>query len=145
MNRSSFGSLHLPSRRNFLRTTVATLAASAMGTGLAPHAVAENEKRKQADPKPIPGGTPGLNGAFHVYAPGPPNLSFTDPPDSEPATITDFKGFAGLTYISGNVVRTDRKTGVTKLLPFLDADMRFMQGVYRGVDGRVHQGTFALI
>jgi len=145
MNRSSFGSLHLPSRRNFLRTTAATLAAGAMGTGFAPYAVAENEKRKQADPKPIPGGTPGLNGAFHVYAPGPPNLSFTDPPDSEPATITDFKGFAGLTYISGNVVRTDRKTGVTKLLPFLDADMRFMQGVYRGVDGRVHQGTFALI
>jgi hypothetical protein len=143
MSLTSFSSRHLTSRRNFLRTTAATLAASAVGTGLAPHAVAE--KRKQADPKPIPGGTPGLNGAFHVYAPGPPNLSFTDPPDSEPATITDFKGFAGLTYISGNVVRTDRKTGVTKLLPFLDADMRFMQGVYRGVDGRVHQGTFALI
>jgi hypothetical protein len=149
MSLTSFSSRHLRSRRNFLRTTAATLAASAMGTGLAPHAVAENEneneKRKQADPKPIPGGTPGLNGAFHVYAPGPPNLSFTDPPDSEPATITDFKGFAGLTYISGNVVRTHRKTGQTRLLPFVDADMRFMQGVYRGVDGRVRQGTFALI
>src|ERR1700680_1690093 len=62
MSLTSFSSRHLPSRRNFLHTTAATLAASAMATGLAPHAVAENEneneKRKQADPKPIPGGTP---------------------------------------------------------------------------------------
>ena len=145
MSMPSFGRFHSTSRRNFLRTSAATMVASAMGTGLAPHAVAEHEKGNQVDPKPIPGGTPGLNGAFHVYAPGPPNLSFTDPPDSEPVTITDFKGFAGLAYISGQVVRTDRKTGMTALLPFLDADMRFMQGVYRGVDGRVHQGTFALI
>jgi hypothetical protein len=145
MSLTSFNSRHLTSRRNFLRTTAATLAASAMGTGLAPHAAAENEKaenenRKRADPKPIPGGTPALGGGLHVYAPG-----LVDSPDSEPITITDFKGFAGLAYISGNVVRTDRKTGVTKLLPFLDADMRFMQGVYRAVDGRIHQGTFGFI
>lgn len=140
MNRSPFGSLHLPSRRNFLRTTAATLAASAMGTGFAPYAVAE--KKTQADPKPIPGGSPLLGGGFHVYGPGARNF---DPPDSEPITITDFKGFAGVAYISGNVVRTERATGKTMILPFVDADMRFMQGIYRGVDGRVHQGTFGFI
>jgi hypothetical protein len=79
-----------------------------------------------------------------VYAPGPAGVGL-DPPDSEPATITDFKGFAGLAYISGTCVRTDRKTGMSTQLPFVGADMRFMQGVYRGVDDRVHQGTFGLI
>jgi len=81
-----------------------------------------------------------LAGNFHVYAP-----AAFDPIDSEPGTITDFKGFAGLAYISGNVVRTDRKSGETAVLPFNFSDMRFMQGLYRGVDGRPRQGTFGFI
>ena len=36
-------------------------------------------------------------------------------------------------------------TGDTATLPFLAADMRFMQGVYRGADGKAHQGTFGFI
>ena len=51
----------------------------------------------------------------------------------------------GLAYLNGNVTRTNLKTGKVDYLPFTDADMRFMQGVYRGVDGKPRQGTFALI
>jgi len=29
--------------------------------------------------------------------------------------------------------------------PFNGADMRFMTGLYAGVDGRIRRGTFALI
>jgi hypothetical protein len=31
------------------------------------------------------------------------------------------------------------------MLPFVDSDMRFMKGVFRGTDGRIHQGAFALV
>ena len=30
-------------------------------------------------------------------------------------------------------------------LPFVNSDMRFMQGVFRGTDGKVHQGAFAFV
>ena len=36
-------------------------------------------------------------------------------------------------------------TGATRRLPFLNSDMRFMQGVYRDRKRRVRQGAFALI
>ena len=130
-----------PSRRSFLRTTASAVTAGAIvGAGFVPPAFAN--AKKHAHPLPIPGGTPVLGGGFHVYGPGAAGL---DPPDSEPATITDFRGFIGLAYISGTVVRTQRSTGDTVTLPFVSADMRFMQGIYRGADGRVRQGTFGFI
>jgi len=48
----------------------------------------------------------------------------------------------GVAYLSGNVTRTNRRTGEVLVKPFVDADMRFMQGVYRGADGKPRQGTF---
>jgi len=133
---------HPASRRSFLRTTVGAMAAagSVVGTAFTPSAIAK--AKSNADPLPIPGGSPLLGGAFHVYGPGAQNF---DPPDSEPITITDFRGFVGVAYISGAVVRTQRSTGERVTLPFLGADMRFMQGIYRGADGKARQGTFGFI
>ena len=73
-----------------------------------------------------------------------PGGSF-DPIDAEPSTITDFNGFVGLAYISGTVQRTDKRTREVRTLPMISSDMRFMTGVFRGVDSRVHEGTFALV
>ena len=56
-----------------------------------------------------------------------------------------FNGVAGLAYVNGTVRRTNTVTGAVDVLPFIDADMRFMQGVYRGVDGKPRQGTFGFI
>jgi hypothetical protein len=67
------------------------------------------------------------------------------PADAEPSTITDFNGFIGLAFIDGEVTRTNTATGEERTLPFLTSDMRFMQGVFRGTDGRMHQGAFALV
>ena len=133
---------HRASRRSFIRTTVGAMAAagSLVGTAFTPSALAK--AKNDADPLPIPGGSPLLGGTCHVYGPGAPGL---DPPDSEPATITDFRGFVGLAYISGTVVRTQRSTGDTATLPFMSSDMRFMQGIYRGADGKARQGTFGFI
>ena len=148
------GSDPILSRRQFVGSTAGSLAAVAgLGSLLAACGRADDgfltspisprlslAKAAQAAPVPIPGGTPGLGGGFHVWAP-----AAVDSVDAEPATITDFNGFAGLAYISGMVTRRNRSTGETEQLPFLDADMRFMTGVYRGDDGRVRRGTFGFI
>ena len=68
-----------------------------------------------------------------------------DPADAEPSSITDFNGFVGIAFISGTVTRTNVKTGEVRTLPFLQSDMRFMKGDFRGTDGKVHQGTFAFV
>jgi hypothetical protein len=77
-----------------------------------------------------------------VFAPAPTEA---DPIDAEPITITNFNGFVGLSYTSGMVKQTNTKTREVLHLPFLNSDMRFMQGEFRGADGREHHGTFALV
>ncbi|HEX8035217.1 MAG TPA: hypothetical protein VF510_15290 [Ktedonobacterales bacterium] len=74
-------------------------------------------------PKPIPETLPGT--PFHILDPG----------SEEPSSITDFNGFIGATEIQG--------TGTDGLL--FDADMRFMKGIYVGVDGKVHHATFGFV
>ena len=96
------------------------------------------------DPLPLPSGSLGPFRVFAPYRLDDPNLQL-DPPDAEPATITNFNGVVGLAYIDSTVRRTRISTGETVELPSLFSDMRFMNGVYRGVDGKPRQGTFALI
>ena len=126
------------SRRQFLKMAGST-AGGVLGSALwAPLAYAAGPG--SGEPKPIPGGTPVLGGAFHVFGP-----KLIDPVDAEPASITDFNGFDGLAFISGTVTRTNNRTGEVRSLPFLENDMRFMKGNFRGADGRIHQGAFGFI
>jgi len=128
------------SRRQFGRTLAGTAAlGGALATGLLKPAPVAAESLA---PVPIPGGTPILGGDFHVF--GPASIP-TDPVDAEPITITNFDGFVGLAYISGMVTQTNTTTGEPLKLPYLNSDMRFMTGNYRGLDGRLHRGTFALV
>ena len=132
----------LPSRRQFVRSAgVLAAGAAALTTGRWMPIASAHERsddRRLPNPVPIPIGSFG----FHVNAPGVPGL---DPVDADPSTITDFHGFTGLAYISGMVVRTNRRTHETVELPFLSSDMRFMAGEYRGFDGRVRRDTFGFI
>jgi hypothetical protein len=99
-----------------------------------------------SDPTPIVGGNYFLGSPgplFHVFGPG-----FGGDPttaDLEPSTITDFDGVIGVAYISGMVTETNTTTGEKRRLPFMTADMRFMQGVFLDANGQVRQGTFALV
>jgi hypothetical protein len=95
------------------------------------------ETRWSFAPVPIPAG----GGPFHVFPPGSNGVSI----DAEPSTITNLDGFVGLAYLSGMVTQTNTKTGKKRRLPFIDADMRFMQGEFRGADGGIHSGTFAFV
>jgi hypothetical protein len=125
-----------------MRTAAGAAAAGyAIGSGFWP-AGRLQARGAAADPVPIPGGSPLLGGAFHVYGPGFPDF---DPPDSEPSSITDFNGFVALAFISGSVIRTDLVTRQQVELPYLFNDMRFMHGTYRAIDGRIRRGTFGFV
>ena len=86
---------------------------------------------------PIPTTLPIAGQDFHVQAP-----PFTGA-DSDPSSVYNFDGIVGIAFISGEVERTDRKTGETRTLPYVFNDMRFMQGRFEGRDGHVRKGTFA--
>jgi hypothetical protein len=125
------------SRRQFARTAAGSAFAAAVGSRLLTPSLVE---AASFAPVPIPGGSPVLGGAYHVFGP-----AAFDPADAEPATITNLNAAVGLAYVSGMVTQTNIKTGDVVRLPFVDSDMRFMQGVFRGTDGRVHQGAFAFV
>ena len=93
-------------------------------------------------PVPIPGGAliPNPFGGpdGHFNRPGPVD-STVPGTGGEPSSITDFNGFVGVVRVDGT--GTDGSGN-----PLLwEVDLRFMTGVYRGVDGDVHHGTFALV
>jgi hypothetical protein len=94
-------------------------------------------------PLPIPGGTPNPTGGpfIHSNLPGPADA----PPrnGNEPSTITDFNGFIGVADVTGSGTGTDSTGATTRL--FFAADLRFMKGLYQGVDGNLHKGTFAFV
>jgi len=125
------------SRRQFARTAAGSAFAAAVGSSLLTPSLV---RASSFAPVPIPGGTPALGGAYHVFAPG----AF-DPIDAEPVTITNLDAKVGLAYVSGMVTQTNIKTGDVVRLPFVNSDMRFMQGVFRGTDGKVHRGAFAFV
>jgi hypothetical protein len=123
----------LLSRRRFLGGAAGAAGAALGATVLAP-GTALAAKPTDAAPRPIPGGLE-LNGVtFHVIGFG---------PGQEPSTITDFNGFAGVCDVQGTGTATN-PDGSTETLLF-DTDLRFMKGVYIGVDGAVHKGTFGFV
>jgi hypothetical protein len=89
-----------------------------------------------AAPRPIPGGfdtsfNPVPSGAFiHVL---PPSIGF------EMSTITDFNGVIGASETQGTAHGSDGT-------PYsFDCDMRFVRGVYVGLDGRLHNVSLGFI
>ncbi len=128
---------HALSRRGFLRR-----AAGVAGLALAAPLVLPRTARADEDdivlPRPIPGGDPTFNPfsdeLLHVYFPA---------VGTESATIFDFDGVIGAAIVDGTGTAITKKNKRERLL--FEVDLRFMQGVYRGVDGKRHAGTFALV
>jgi hypothetical protein len=71
--------------------------------------------------------------------PGPVDSSTPNKSGGDPSTITDFNGFVGVAHVQGT--GTDGSGNAL----FWDVDLRFMKGVYQGVDGNIHQATFAFV
>jgi hypothetical protein len=98
-------------------------------------ALAQAAEFSSVDPKPIPETLFGTATPFHIQLPG---------PDTELSAISDFNGVLGVAAVSGTGTGTNTNTGASNPLVF-DADMRFMQGQYIGMDGQNHEGTFVFV
>jgi hypothetical protein len=136
---------HALSRRAFLASMGATGAA--VGVSLVSREVlaANRDQRKDREPgeveKPFnatpqpTANTVTIGGvSFHLTSFG---------AGVDPSSINDFNGFVGVADVQGTGKGTN-PDGSTETLLF-DTDMRFMNGVYVGVDGAVHRGAFALV
>lgn len=125
------------SRRQFL-VSAAGATGLALAAGAAAPVLAASGETATVPPRPIPGGLqPGGPGTevFHLFLPGPGN---------EPSTITDFHGLVGIAQVQGTGTGRDTINGTEQSLLF-DVDVRFMKGIYVGVDDRQHVGTFGFI
>jgi len=118
---------HAVSRRALLKAGAATGAVIATSGILGTSAAA-----RSGIPKPVPADA--AFGGLHIYG--------VDP-SMEPSSITDFHGAVGAAVVDGTGTWQVRGKPAETLL--FDTDMRFMQGVFRGTDGRNHKGTFAFI
>jgi hypothetical protein len=121
---------HLLSRRAFMGSA-AGVAGAAIGAGLMPVSALAGKPTSNATPKPT---SNTVFGEFHVTFFG---------PGIDPSSIGDFNGFVGVADVQGTGKATN-PDGSTETLLY-DTDMRIMSGVYVGVDGAIHKGTFGFV
>ncbi len=128
------------SRRRFLQGAAgATAIGATAASGLVRPGNALAASGGLNDVVPIPW-TLNLFGVdAHVQAP-----PFTGD-DSEPSTVYNYQGTTAIAFANGMVARRNRKTGEVRELPFIDNDMRFMQGIYRDRKGKLREATFGFI
>jgi hypothetical protein len=138
----SFGHDHFweraMSRRRMLGTTLGLSGALAAASVLKPlRALAGSGG---AEPRPVDGTLSAGGVGWHVDGPAPG--ATTTAPTAEMSTVYDFDGIVAAAQVQGT--GTGRQGPVSTQFPF-DTDMRFMQGRYRGMDGRIYRATFGFI
>jgi hypothetical protein len=113
--------------------------------GLSPTLVALGGATPRPIPLPLalaasPFDPPGLDIYQNFQGPADADPNVTPLLGNEPNQITDFNGFYGGVRVQGDGLGHQ---GNEPDHPFFwDADLRFMQGNYRGVDGHVYHRTF---
>jgi hypothetical protein len=100
-----------------------------------------------ATPRPIPlplalAANPfgGMDIYQNFQGPADANPQVTPLLGNEPNQITDFIGFYGGVRVQGDGIGHQGNEANHSF--FWDADLRFMKGIYRGVDGRLYARTF---
>jgi hypothetical protein len=123
----------LVSRRAFMGGA-AGLTATALGASVFRAPPAWAKSGSVAVPKPTTNvlSLGGLD--FHLTSFG---------PGMDPSSLTDFNGFVGVADVQGTGTATNPDGSQQPLL--FDTDMRFMDGQFVGVDGKVHQGVFGFV
>ncbi len=143
-------------RRNLIRGAAGTAAGAGLllGSGLRSSALAHDEdegehNKCKAGPRPIPhiNNPPGQ----HFFFPGPvtgvaapTDPSGAHPPGRDPSIITDFSGVIGQADLDLSGIGTDLNTDVSATYDF-HCDMRFMDGVFIGLDKEQHRGAIGFI
>ena len=141
-------------RRNLIRGAAGTAAGAGLllSSGLRLHALADDEdegehNKCKAVPRPIPHITTPPGG--HFFFPGPvEGAPSTDPhfPNAgfDPSIITDFSGVIANADLIFSGTGTDLNTGASAKYDF-HADMRFMNGIFVGLDNERHRGSIGFI
>ena len=142
------------SRRNLIRGAAGTAAGAGLllGSGVRLSALADGEdegehNKCKAVPRPIPHISTPPGG--HFFFPGPvEGAPSTDPhfPNAgfDPSIITDFSGVIGQADLNFTGIGTDLNTGKSATYDF-HTDMRFMDGIFVGLDNEKHRGTIGFI
>lgn len=125
------------SRREFIGAGIIGAGAAATAGLWMPAVALADDRVATVAPLPIPGGVSPLGIFIHHFPPLPGVIN-------EPSQITDFNGFVGICRVRGQGTGSDLATGVQTRLNF-QVDNGFMDGVYVGVDGKDHRGTFAFV
>lgn len=133
-------------RRAILGTAAALAGAALVGPGIAEANDSDNDDaRPQPAPKPIPGKLPIPKTDFHIFAPGPPEITLPFSMaqlmglDVEPSAITDYSGFTALAYPVGTARGNDGQQFN------LEGDMRVFSGTYISLAGARREGTFGFV
>jgi hypothetical protein len=113
--------------------------------GLSPTLVALEGATPLPIPLPLalaanPFNPPGMDIYQNFQGPADADPNVTPLLGNEPNQITNFNGFYGGVRVQGDGI--GRQGSEENHSFFWDGDLRFMKGVYRGLDGHVHQGTF---
>lgn len=139
------------SRRNLIRGAAGTAAGTGLllGSGLRLSARADDEdegnrNKCKAVPRPIKhiSTPPGA----HFFFPGPVDANPTTSPNTghDPSIITDFSGVIGQADLNLSGIGTDLNTGARATYDF-HTDMRFMDGIFVGLDNEQHRGAIGFI
>jgi hypothetical protein len=137
------------SRRSLIRRAAGTAAGTGLlfGSGLQFSAFAEDEgtgNKCKPVPRPIPHLT--IPPGAHFFFPGPVDADPATSPNAghDPSLITDFSGVIAQADLIFSGKGTDLNSGQSATYDF-HADMRFMSGVFVGLDNERHNGTFGFI
>ena len=120
------------SRRHFIRGG-AVAAGALAGAGVFNVATSLGASAAGADPRPIPGG---FDINFNPVTENPIVHALPPAVGFEMSTITDFNGVVAAANIEGTA-----NNGAY----FFGSDMRFMDGLYVGTDGKLRQGSFGFV
>jgi len=135
------------SRRRFFRSATSTGAGLVLGSNIGTISAHDNDEEEEhrscrAVPRPIPH----ITGPGHFFFPGPVEGAPTTDPNfpnagHDPSIITDFSGVIAEADLAFSGTGTDLNTGQSAHYDF-HTDMRFMSGVFVGLDNEEHHGTF---
>jgi hypothetical protein len=139
-------------RRNLIRGAAGTAAGAGLllGSKLPLPALAhekdEEEQHNKCKPVPRPIKHISTPPGAHFFFPGPVDANPTTSPNAghDPSIITDFSGVIGQADLILSGTGTDLTTGVSATYDF-HTDMRFMDGVFVGLDNEQHRGTIGFI
>lgn len=138
-------------RRNLIRGAAGTAAGAGLllGSGLRLSALADGEDEGEHNKcKPVPRPIPHISTppGTHFFFPGPVDASPTTSPNTghDPSIITDFSGVIANADLIFSGIGTNLDNGASAKYDF-HADMRFMDGVFVGLDNERHRGSIGFI